>query len=124
VKISSSNTLDEGQLNAAKAIKAAAARVDSGYALKLRIPFGLFGFEAAPIAEEGLTSFGMNVVVHDVDNPYRPEETTTITTSQNFDRSKPATFGAVVLIPNAQYYGESTNIFLGDLKERLQEVGF
>lgn len=124
VKISSSNTLDDGQLNAAKAIKAAAARIDSGYAVKLRIPFGLFGFEGAPLTGEELTSFGMNVVVHDVDNPYRPEETTTITTSQNFDRTKPATFGAVVLVPNSQYYGESTNIFLGDLKERLQEVGY
>ncbi len=124
VKISSSNTLDDNQMNAAKAIKAVATKIDSGYAVKLRIPFGLFGFEGVPIAQDGLTSFGMNVVVHDVDNPYRPEEVTVITTSQSFDRTKPATFGAVVLVPNSQYYGESTNIFLGDLKERLHEVGF
>lgn len=124
VKISSSNTLDDEQLNAAKAIKAVAAKNDSGYTLKLRIPFGLFGFDKAPLDEGQLTQFGLSVVTHDVDNPYRPEETTSITTSQNFDRTKPATFGAIVLVPNSHYYGESTNIFLGELKERLQEVGF
>jgi hypothetical protein len=124
VRLSSSNSMDDVQRNAAKTIKAVAVKSDSGYTVKLRLPFILFGFDGAPIEEEGLTQFGMNVVVHDVDNPYRPEEVTTMTTSQNFDRMKPATFGALVLVPSPLYYGESTNIFLGDLKERLDEVGF
>jgi len=124
VKISSSNILDDNQINAAKAIKAVAARIDSGYTVKLRIPFGLFGFAKPPLEGDEMTKFGMNVIVHDIDNPYRPEEATTITTSQNFEKTKPATFGAIVLVPDSQYYGESTNIFLGELKERLQDVGF
>ncbi len=124
VKIASSNFFDDVQLNSAKMIKAIAVRNDSGYTVKLRIPFAVFGFPAPPLDERGLTPFGANIIVHDVDNPYRPEETTTITTSQNFDRTKPATFGALVLVPKSVYYGESTNVFLGDLKDRLQEVGF
>ncbi|MEO5930876.1 MAG: hypothetical protein ABIR47_13145 [Candidatus Kapaibacterium sp.] len=124
VKLSSSNTLDERQKTAAKAIKAVAIRLDSGYTVKIRIPWALFGFETAPTEDDALTQFGMNVVVHDVDSPYRPEEETVLTTSQNFDRMKPATFGSLVLIPNNLYYGESINIFLGDLKERMQEVGY
>jgi hypothetical protein len=124
VRLSSSNNLDERQKTAAKAIKAVAIRLDSGYTVKIRIPWALFGFETAPTEDEALTQFGMNVVVHDVDNPYRPEEETVLTTSQNFDRMKPATFGSLVLIPNNLYYGESINIFLGDLKERMQEVGY
>jgi len=62
--------------------------------------------------------------VHDVDNPYRPEETTTISTSQNFESTKPATFGSLVLVPETLHYGESLNIYLGDLRERLEEVGY
>ncbi|MEP7218316.1 MAG: hypothetical protein ABI876_05340, partial [Bacteroidota bacterium] len=124
VKLSSSNNLDERQKTAAKAIKAVAIRLDSGYTVKIRIPWALFGFETAPTEDDALTQFGMNVVVHDVDSPYRPEEETVLTTSQNFDRMKPATFGSLVLIPNNLYYGESINIFLGDLKERMQEVGY
>lgn len=124
VRLSSSNNLDEAQRNAAKTIKAVAAKVDSGYTIKLRIPFALFGFNGMPIEDNEPVQFGMNVVVHDVDNPYRPEQVTTMTTSKNFDRTKPATFGSIVLLPNATYYGESTNIFLGELKERLDEVGY
>ena len=64
------------------------------------------------------------VVVHDVDNPYRPDETTTIATSQGFESTKPATFGSLVIVPESRHYGESLNIYLGDLKERLEEVGY
>lgn len=124
VTIASSNNFDETQMNARLLIKAVAVRSDSGYAVKLKIPFALFGFSGPPFDERGVTPFGVNVVVHDVDNPYRPEETTTVTTSQNFDKSKPATFGALVLVPKNEFYGESTNIYLGEMKERLQEVGF
>ena len=124
VKLSSSSNLDDKQLSATKLIKSIAMKTDSGYTVKIRIPWGLFGFESAPLEDDDLMQFGMNVVVHDVDNPYRPEEVTTITTSQNFDRTKPATFGSLVLVPTNKYYGESTNIFLGELKERLQEVGY
>jgi len=124
VRIASSNNFDDIQMNAAKLIKGVAIKSDSGYTVKLRIPFALFGFSAPPFDERGLTPFGANIIAHDVDNPYRPEETTTITTSQNFDRTKPATFGALVLVPKNDFYGESTNIHLGEMKERLQEVGF
>ncbi len=124
VRLSSSNNMDEMQRNAAKSIKAVASKLDSGYVVKLRIPFMLFGFNGAPLEDNEPMQFGMNVVVHDVDNPYRPEQVTTMTTSQNFDRLKPATFGSIVLLPNSSFYGESTNVFLGDLKERLNEVGY
>lgn len=124
VRLSSSNNMDEMQRNAAKSIKAVASKLDSGYVVKLRIPFMLFGFNGVPLEDNEPMQFGMNVVVHDVDNPYRPEQVTTMTTSQNFDRLKPATFGSIVLLPNSSFYGESTNVFLGDLKERLNEVGY
>ncbi|MBC8144738.1 MAG: hypothetical protein H7X80_04075 [bacterium] len=123
-KMKTSNKLDDEQSSAANRVRAVAAKIDSGYSIKIRVPFQLLGFSRAPVDENELTEFGATVVVHDVDNPYRPEETTTISTSQNFETTKPATFGSLVLIPEANHYGESINIYMGDLKERLEEVGY
>lgn len=123
-KMKTSNKLDEDQTSAANRVRAVAARLDSGYSIKIRVPFLLLGFQRAPVDENEVTEFGATVVVHDVDNPYRPEETTTISTSQNFETTKPATFGSLVLVPEAGHYGESINIYMGDLRERLEEVGY
>jgi hypothetical protein len=124
VKVSTSNLLDDVQNQAIRNIKAVALKQDSGYVVKIRIPFQFIGFPKAPVDDSAITSLGMTIVVHDVDNPYRPEETTVIATGQNFEEAKPATFGAVMLVPPSLHYGEATNIFLGEIKERLQDVGF
>jgi hypothetical protein len=123
-KMKTSNELDDEQQGAVKRVKAVAARIDSGYSVKIRLPLQLLGFTAPPLEDGQLAEFGATVVVHDVDNPYRPEETTTISTSQNFESTKPATFGSLVLVPETLHYGESLNIYLGDLRERLEEVGY
>jgi hypothetical protein len=124
VKVSTSNVLDDVQSNAVKNIKAVAIKQDSGYVVKVRIPFQFLGFEKAPVDDTLLTQFGMSIVAYDVDNPYRPEETTVMATSQKFEASKPATYGSIVLVPRALHYGEAVNIYLTDIRERLEEVGF
>ena len=124
VKISTTNLFDEGQNRATSRIRAAAARRDSGWMLKIRVPFALFGFDVAPIDEERLLEIGATVVVQDLDNPWRPTETTVMATSHNFDSNKPVTYGAVILVPPSVYFGESENIFTDQVKERLQEVGY
>jgi len=125
IRISTSNLFDLIQTAAAKKIRAVAARADSGYTVKVRIPWALLGFAAPPLGlDSDLAEFGATILVFDVDNPYRPEETTTMASSENFEAAKPATFGALVLVPAARYYGDAVNIYLGEIKERLQEVGF
>lgn len=124
VKISTTNLFDNVQNRATSKIRAVAARRDSGWSLKIRIPFALLGYEAAPIDEEHLLEIGATVVVHDLDNPWRPNEVTVMATSHNFDNNKPTTYGALVLVPPSIHYGESENIFLDQVKERLQEVGY
>lgn len=124
VKVSTSNDLDQQQTAAAKKVRAIATRLDGGYSVKTRIPWALLGFNQAPIDDSTLTEFGMTLVAHDVDNVYRPEETTTMTTSKGFEPAKPATFGGLTLVPRDHYYGEAMNIYLGEVKERLEEVGF
>lgn len=124
VEISTTNLFDEGQTRATSKVRAVASRMDSGWSLKVRIPFSLFGYETAPIDETKVLEIGSTVVVHDFDNQWRPEEETLMATSKNFNSSKPATFGAIVLVPPAMHYGESENIFLDEVKERLQEIGY
>ncbi|MBX7216258.1 MAG: hypothetical protein K1X90_04750 [Candidatus Kapabacteria bacterium] len=119
-----SNYLDPEQTAAAKRIKAVATKADSGYTVKIRIPWAFLGFAERPAADSLLTEFGATVVIHDMDNIYRPEEITAMASSEKFEDAKPATFGALVLVPDNRHYGDAENIFLGEVKERLEEVGF
>ena len=68
--------------------------------------------------------FGSSVVVHDLDNPYRPNELTILKMSYNLDRDRPATFGEVIIVPGTVTYGESRNIFFQQVRERLEEIGY
>ena len=124
IKVSTTNLFDEGQTRATSRIRALAAQHDKGWSLRIRIPFALFGFKEAPVSEDELLRFGASVVVHDLDNQWRPNELTQMTTSHNFDRTRPATFSELILVPNSLSYGESRNVFYPQVKERLEEIGF
>ncbi|MGE3799860.1 MAG: sugar-binding protein [Candidatus Kapaibacterium sp.] len=124
VRVSTTNLFDDAQTRATSKVRAFAARRDSGWTLRVRIPFKLFGFDTAPVDEANLLEIGATVVVHDLDNPWRPTEETVMASSQNFDSAKPATFGSVVIVPAALHYGESENIYFGEVKERLDEIGY
>ncbi len=123
VKVSTSNLLDEMQSASMTRIKAVTVMQDDGYSLKVRIPFHTIGFEGPPMDDSALTELGLTVRVHDYDSKYRPEEVTIIDTSGDFDPSKPATFGSLLLVPPALHYGDTANIYLSDIKKRLEEVG-
>ncbi len=124
IRTASANALDREQTAATHRLKAVSIRDDDGYSIKARIPWALLGFPAPPVLDDELMEFGMTVLVHDVDNRYRPEETTTLSTSIDFDSTKPATYGALVLVPDSLHYGYSENVFAEDIRERLQQVGF
>ncbi len=124
IKVATTNLFDEGQTRATSRIKAIASKHDRGWSVRVRIPFALFGFKEAPVADDALLTLGASVVVHDLDNRWRPDELTQMTTSHNFDRTKPATFGELILVPGSLNYGESRNVFFPQVKERLEEIGF
>lgn len=123
VKISSTDELNDLQRDQVALVSAIAAPTDSGYTIKIRIPFRLLGFEGAPIEESGITELGCTVAVHDIDNYFRPEEESIIATS-HFDSMNPASYGTLLLIPGHQTYGESHNIYTDPLAERLRDIGF
>ena len=124
ISVVTTNVFDERQNRSTSKIRAIAGRHDSGWSLRIRVPFSLLGFSDAPIDEENPLVFGSSVVVHDLDNPYRPNELTVMTMSHNFDRDRPATFGEVIIVPGTVTYGESRNIFFQQVRERLEEIGY
>ncbi len=123
VKISSTDELDDIQRDQVSLVNAIASPTDSGYVVKIRIPFRLLGFEGVPLEDAGTTEFGCSIAVYDIDNFFRPEEETLIATS-HFDSMNPASYGTLLLMPGHETYGESTNIYTDPLAERLRDIGF
>ena len=111
------------QKEASAWIKASSSLSSDGYIVKFRIPLLLFGFDGPPIEEKKLTRFGCTVVVHDIDNRYRPEEETRIATS-NFNPSESNTYGALFLVPQDMWYGEMLNIYRDEILKYLTELGY
>ncbi len=122
-KISSTDELEAFQQIAAGRIKAVSSPADSGYVLKFKIPFLVFGFDSTPIENNQITEFGCTLVVHDADNPYRLNEVTQIATSA-IEPGNPSTYGTLLFIPRGKWYGSAYNIYLDKIVNALQENGF
>lgn len=123
VNISSTDELTDVQRAQVSLVNALAAPTDSGYVVRIRVPFLLLGFEGAPVESDSLTELGCTVAVHDIDNYFRPEETTLIATS-HFDSMNPASYGTILFLPSHINYGNATNIYTEPLAERLKDIGF
>ncbi len=96
---------------------------DHGYVLRLRVPFSLFGIDELSMHDGKNIEMGCTVVVHDIDNEYRPEEETTLATS-DIEEMNPSTFGTVVFIPENGTLGDVRNIFAEHLVGVLNALGF
>ncbi len=122
-EVSSTEELEDYQKEAVKNIRTASSPRDSGYVIKIKIPFRLFGYEVAPVEKEKFVKIGFTAVFHDIDNEFRPEEETQIATSI-FNPAKPVTYGEILLIPEDQWYGLAENYYRLDILRFLMELGF
>jgi hypothetical protein len=123
VKVRTTDELDPLQNRSLQQVRVVTAPRTNGYVVKLRIPLELLGFSQPPLDEDGETEFGCTVVVYDVDNEFRPEETTAIATSP-LRELDPASYGAIRFLPSDRWYGESRNIFTDGVLATLRELGF
>ena len=57
------------------------AQRSNGYVIKIKVPFLLLGYDRVPLNEEEGLELGCSVVLYDVDNEFREDETTTLATS-------------------------------------------
>ncbi len=121
--IASSDGLLSSQNAALADVRLRARLTDEGYQVKIRVPFQLLGYAAAPLEAESITELGCSILVLDVDNGFRRDEVTWITTS-GLETLDPATYGTLLLIPDSQTYGEASNIYADAIAERLNALGF
>lgn len=123
VQISATDDLEAFQKIASRNVVAISDIQDSVYIIKFKIPFVFFGLEGNPSENGKFVEYGCTISVHDYDNEFRPEEYTEKTTSK-FDPKVPASYGALVIVPDGRWYGESKNIYQEDIQKVLIEYGF
>lgn len=121
--VNSSTILDEIQKSALKKIKLFCNPNDSGFVLKIRLPFELFGYEVPPISEEQIVTIGFTTIYVDVDNEFRSEEVSWIATSLYKD-NKPSTFGELAFINDFKKFSFSHNIYLEAILKSIEDCGF
>lgn len=123
IRVKTTDELDPDQEAAIKLVRVVTTPRSDGYVVKVRIPFRLLGFERAPIDDRVITELGFTIALYDVDNEFRPEETTILSTSP-LDPLNPSTYGAIRFIPDGKWYGETTNIYTSAVLSALRELGF
>ncbi|MCK5741792.1 MAG: hypothetical protein KAH48_06205, partial [Chlorobi bacterium] len=121
--ISTTDDLYSFQQQAMKKIKAVSNITDTGYIIKFKIPFIAFGYDGPPIKDNKIAEFGCTLILHDIDNEFRPEEGTCLSTS-DFDSSNPSSYGSIMLIPEGVWYGKTSNIYREGIIKKLNENGF
>lgn len=123
LSFNSSATLDETQKSSLNKIKIFSNPTDSGLVVKIRLPFELFGYQVSPMNKEEVVIVGLTAVYNDVDNEYRPEETSLIATSL-FEEGKPSTFGELVFISDFKSFSFAHNVYLEAILKSLEDFGF
>lgn len=123
VKVKTTDDLDAEQEAAIQKLRVVTSLRSDGYVIKIRIPFLVLGYDRAPIDEKQLTELGCTLAMYDVDNEFRPDETTRLATSP-IDVLNPATYGAIRFVPDGLWYGQTDNIYTDAVMNYLQELGF
>jgi hypothetical protein len=123
IKLSTTDELANYQNVGVKEIKSVSSLFDEGYTIKVKIPFIVLGYQTLPVSEDDKSCINLSIVVHDIDNEFRPEEKTEIATSA-FTPFNPFTYGCLKIVPGNTWYGDSYNIYKEDILKYLNEYGF
>lgn len=123
IKVRTTDELEPEQQAAVQSVRVVTALRADGYVIKVRIPFVLLGYNRAPVDDATITELGCTLAMFDVDNEFRPDETSLIATSP-IGVLNPASYGALRFVPDGKWYGETTNIYVDAVMSYLTELGF
>jgi hypothetical protein len=87
------------------------------------VPFEAIGVKAREISLRKAKEIGCTVVLHDIDNEFRPEDETIIATS-NLEEMNPSTLGVLLFVTDDNNYGEVSAIFTTSVFSYLRSIGF
>jgi hypothetical protein len=125
VFISTTDSLNADSIGIAgiPSVSAKAALRAKGYVIRVRVPFEAIGVKAREISLRKAKEIGCTVVLHDIDNEFRPEDETTIATS-NLEEMNPSTLGVMMFVTDDNNYGEVAAIFTTSVFSYLRSIGF
>lgn len=123
IKVRTTDDLEPEQEQAVQQVRVVTSQLSDGYIVKIRIPFLLLGYDRAPVDERILTELGLTIGLYDVDNEFRPEETTILATSP-IRPLDPSSYGAVRFVPDELWYGQTVSIYTDAVLSQLRELGF
>jgi hypothetical protein len=117
VKVNLRKDLTPAQQGALKEIRVLSDRTIDGYALRIRIPFELFGG-----IERLHRTIGYTLVLHDVDGRDSTAHITELATSL-FREWNPSTFGVIMMMLDNNHYGEVIDLNMSEMILKLTDVG-
>jgi hypothetical protein len=121
--ISTTDDLYQFQKDEISRIKVVSSLRNNAYILKFKVPFLIFAYDGPPFENDMPIEFGCSFIVHDIDNEFRAEEETEISTSV-FESKNPVSYGNIMLIPTNKWYGSVINVYKEDIIRSLNEYGF
>jgi hypothetical protein len=123
LEINTTDKLENFQKLASQSIKVSSNYTKTGYVVKFKIPFQIFGVETNFLEETKINYIGCTISVNDIDNEFRLDEKTILSTSK-FIENNPSTFGKLIIVPQNQWFGDSKNIFKDDILKAISDNGF
>lgn len=93
---------------------------ENGYNIKCKLPLSLIGLNS--INENEYYEVPCSVVLHDIDNIFRPNEKSEVSSSENL-LEEPTTYGTLLLVPPNKWYGYVENIYSDKLLYQLKKYG-
>lgn len=122
-EIKTTDVLYKFQTQEIQSIKVVSSLSEEGYILKFKIPFLLLGMGGPLIDNDQMHEIGCSFILTDIDNEFRPEEHTYLSTSL-FNYTEPSSYGTLVFIPPNQWYDEVINVYKLNILQTLYDYGF
>jgi hypothetical protein len=120
--VSDSSMLTRLRLKSLTEVAVHSEQTDDGYLVRIRIPWLLLSSEFVPPSAM-TTILGFLAKVIDVDNEFRPEETTVFANAM-WKPTMIATEGELALVPQGEQFGSVEYVHAGIVIEQLRRRGF
>jgi hypothetical protein len=120
VQLRTSDKEKEEIKKASQTINAYSDLTENGYNIKIKFPISLIGLDK--IDENKFYEVPCTFILHDIDNTFRPEEETEVSSVDNTTPDTP-TYGTLLIVPPGKWYGTVNNIYTEKILNYLSRYG-
>jgi len=101
-------------------VNASTALTENGYNIRFKLPISLIGLK--DINEKSFYEIPCTFIVHDIDNTFRPEEESQISSINSENKDAP-TYGTLLIVPPDKWYGQVNNIYNEKILRYISKYG-